>query len=205
MSENGDMTQITPPHVADSEADDLDGSENEEVILRTLPEVPVTRTDIRELMNDWEEKLNKITEGLRAVEMNTHEVHTHMDIVMRENRASETAQVSTNGVDQGSPRTLHGDLQPSASSTCENLCEILCAHSGDVRPSVSTRPYSNTRRHVRATSHAHDEHVNLAAGSTGIFLLVACEPGHTRGAHAQRQRPRPQRATDARKWKWDWK
>ena len=47
MSENGDTTQITPPHVADSEADDLDGEEEEEVILRTLPEVPVTRTDIR--------------------------------------------------------------------------------------------------------------------------------------------------------------
>ena len=96
MSEDGDKTQITPPHVADSESEDLDGEEEEEVVLRTPSEVPVTRTDIRELMNEWEEKFHRITEGLRAVEMNTHEVHTHMDIVLKENRARETAQLSTN-------------------------------------------------------------------------------------------------------------
>ena len=56
--------------------EDLDGDEEEEVILRTPSEVPVTRTDIRELMNEWEEKFHMITEGLRAVEMNTHEVHS---------------------------------------------------------------------------------------------------------------------------------
>ena len=97
MSENGDTTQITPPHLADSEAEDF-YDENEEVILKTrdTPQIPITRTDIRELMNDWEQKFNKITEGLRALEMNTQEVHTHMDIVMRENRVRETAQVSTN-------------------------------------------------------------------------------------------------------------
>ena len=52
MSENGDTTQITPLHVTDSETEDLDGEEEEEVVLRTLSEVPVTRTDIRELMNE---------------------------------------------------------------------------------------------------------------------------------------------------------
>ena len=82
--------------MADSEAEELDREEEEEVILRTPSEAPVTRTDIRELMNEWEEKFHKITEGLRAVEVNTHEVHTHMDIVLRENRARETAQLSTN-------------------------------------------------------------------------------------------------------------
>ena len=51
MSENGDTTQITPLHVADSETEDLDGEE-EEVVLRTPSEIPVTRTDIRELMNE---------------------------------------------------------------------------------------------------------------------------------------------------------
>ena len=33
MSENGDTTQITPLHVADSETEDLDGEEVEEVVL----------------------------------------------------------------------------------------------------------------------------------------------------------------------------
>ena len=89
-------TQITPLHVAESEAEDLGVEDEEEVVLRTPSEAPVTRTDIRELMNEWEEKFHRITEGLRAVEMNTNEVHTHMDIVLKENRASETAQLSTN-------------------------------------------------------------------------------------------------------------
>ena len=70
----------------------------EEVILKTrdMPQDPITRKDIRELIDGWEEKFNKITEGVRALKMNTHEVHTHMDIVMRENRARESAQVWTN-------------------------------------------------------------------------------------------------------------
>ena len=101
MSESGDTTQISTPHVADTENagdEDLYGSESEEVILKTrnTPQNPITRKDIRELIDSWEEKFNKITEGVRALEMNTHEVHTHMDIVLRENRTSESAQVSTN-------------------------------------------------------------------------------------------------------------
>ena len=101
MSESGDTTQISTPHVADTETagdEDLYGSESEEVILKTrdTPQDPITRKDIRELIDGWEEKFNKITEGMRALKMNTHEVHTHMDIVMRESRAPESAQVSTN-------------------------------------------------------------------------------------------------------------
>ena len=101
MSESGDTTQISTLHVADTETagdEDLYGSESEEVILKTrdTPQDPITRKDIRELIDSWEEKFNKITEGVRALEMNTHEVHTHMDIVLRENRACESAQVSTN-------------------------------------------------------------------------------------------------------------
>ena len=101
MSESGDTTQIPTPHVADTETagdDDLYGSESGEVILKTrdTPQDPITRNDIREIINGWEEKFNKMTEGVRALELNTNEVHTHMDVVMRENRASESAQLSTN-------------------------------------------------------------------------------------------------------------
>ena len=101
MSESGDTTQIPTPHVADTETagdDDLYGSESGEVILKTrdTPQDPIARNDIREVIEGWEEKFNKITEGVRALEQNTHEVHTHMDIVMRENRARESAQLSTN-------------------------------------------------------------------------------------------------------------
>ena len=96
MSESGDATQASTPHVADSE--DFYGSESEEVILKTrdTPHEPITQKDIRELIECWEEKFSKITEGVRVLEINTNDVHTHMDIVMRENRARENAQVSTN-------------------------------------------------------------------------------------------------------------
>ena len=47
-------------------------------------------------MNKWEAKFNKITEGLRVVEMNNHDVHTHMDTVLRESSARENAQASIN-------------------------------------------------------------------------------------------------------------
>ena len=69
-------------------------SESDEIVLS--PQDPITRKDIWELINGWEEKFNKITEGVLALEMNMHEVHTHMDTVMRESRARESAQMSTN-------------------------------------------------------------------------------------------------------------
>ena len=89
MSEGGDVTQALTPHVADSETteeEDFYGSESEEVVLKT-PQDPITRKDIRELINCWEEKSKKITERVRALEIGTHDVHAHMDVVMRENRA----------------------------------------------------------------------------------------------------------------------
>ena len=52
MSEGGDVTQVFTPHVADSETaeeEDFYGSD-EEVILKTLQD-PITRKDIRELIN----------------------------------------------------------------------------------------------------------------------------------------------------------
>ena len=95
MSEIG---EIQTPHVADIEPvedEDIYGSDSKEVVLKT-PEDPITRKDIRELVNGWEDKFHKISEGVRALEMSTHEVHTHMDVVMRESRARESAQVSAN-------------------------------------------------------------------------------------------------------------
>ena len=97
ISEGGDATQALTPHVADSETteeEDFYGSD-EEVILKT-PQDPITRKDIRELINCWEEKFKKITEGVRALEIGMHDVHTHLDVVMRENRTRENAQVTTN-------------------------------------------------------------------------------------------------------------
>ena len=99
MSEGSDSTQATTPHVADSETreeeEDFYGSESEKVVLKP-PQVPITHIDLRELIDIWEDKFKKITEGVRALEIGTHDVHTHMDVVMRENRAHKNAQVTTN-------------------------------------------------------------------------------------------------------------
>ena len=74
-------------------------SESEEVAFRTTPATSpvkqpemITRSDLQE---GWEEKF-QLTEGVRAIEQATEEVHEHMDIVMRDNRAGESDQVATN-------------------------------------------------------------------------------------------------------------
>ena len=148
MSEIGDTTQIQTPHVADTEPaedEDLYGSESEEVILKT-PEDPITRKDIRELVNCWEEKFSKITEGVRALEMNTHEVHTHMDVVMRESRTRESAQVSANkqmkSIQKALARFMVGSfVQPCAPTmeTCDPARQTpVCTFGQPRAPTMST-------------------------------------------------------------------
>ena len=95
MSQDGD----TPPHVVEEseeivEEEDFYSEDNDEVILS--PQEPITCRDIRELIQNWEDKFEKLTEGVCAMEISTHDVHTHLDTVTRENRARESALTSTN-------------------------------------------------------------------------------------------------------------
>ena len=78
--------------------EDIYGSESGEVILKNMniPQDMITRNDFQEIIDGWEEKFNKLTEGVCAIEHGTHEVHAHMDIVMRDNRARESGQLATN-------------------------------------------------------------------------------------------------------------
>ena len=92
MSESGEIPHVVESSVENVEEEDF-YSESDEIVLS--PQEPITRKDIRELINGWEEKYNKLTEGVRALGMSTHDVHTHMDTVMRESSASESAQTST--------------------------------------------------------------------------------------------------------------
>ena len=92
-----DREEFHDSHVGDED------SESEEVAFRTTPTTSpatqpelITRSDLQEIIEGWEEKFHKLTEGVRAIEQATEEVHTHMDIVMRDNRARESEQVSTN-------------------------------------------------------------------------------------------------------------
>ena len=86
----------------DSHVGDAD-SESEEVIFKmttatspTAPSEPITRSDLEENIEGWKEKFRKIMEGMRAIEQATEEVHAHMDMVMRDNRARDTEQVTAN-------------------------------------------------------------------------------------------------------------
>ena len=94
-------------HVAEHIAgeDDLYGSESDEVILKNMniPQDMITRSDLQEIIDGWEEKFNKLTEGVRAIEQGTHEVHAHMDIVMRDNRLRESRQL---GIQEGLVRFM---------------------------------------------------------------------------------------------------
>ena len=56
----------------------------------------ITHSDLQDIIDGWEEKFNKLAEGVRAIEEGTHDVHVHVDMVMRENRVRENGQLATN-------------------------------------------------------------------------------------------------------------
>ena len=87
MSENGDIPHVEPGSSEDMVEEEDFYSESDEVIL--APQEPITRKDIRELVQSWEDKFNKMTEGVRALQMSMHDVHTHLDTVTRESRVRE--------------------------------------------------------------------------------------------------------------------
>ena len=189
MSEGGDVTQALTPHVADSETteeEDFYGSESEEVLLKT-PQDPVTRKDIRELISCWEDKFKKITEGVSALEIGMHDVHTHMDVVMRENRARENAQVTTNKQMKSIQEALAHfmDTYDPARRAPMSIAVKSCSPTMDTPIRTCVQPRAPTMS-TPITPPWGTPEISL-----GIFL-VPCESGHTSGNHARRQRPRPQ-------------
>ena len=162
MSESGDTTQNIPTlHVAEDTAgeDDLYGSESGEVILKTrnMPQDMITRSDIREIIDGWEEKFSKLTEGVRAVEQGTHEVHAHMD---SENRARKSAQLATNiqikliqeglarfmeTCDPAHPTPLRTFVQPCASKMSTPITPSDFQEFSFASPVNQTTPVEPTR------------------------------------------------------------
>ena len=76
-----------------------DDSEGEEVVFKatppTSPTVPpemITKKDLQEVIEVWKIKFQKLTEGVRAIQIATEEVHMHMDKVMRDSCARDGAQ-----------------------------------------------------------------------------------------------------------------
>ena len=60
-------------------------------VLTTPPEI-VTKSDLQEVIEGWKIKFQKLTEGVRAIQIATEEVHPHMDNLMRDNCASNDVQ-----------------------------------------------------------------------------------------------------------------
>ena len=92
-----DHEEYHDPHVGDD-------SEGEEVVFRevvekatssTMPTAPleiVTKSDLQEVIEGWKIKFQKLTEGVRAIQIAKEEIHTHMDNLMRDNCAHDDAQ-----------------------------------------------------------------------------------------------------------------
>ena len=95
-----DLGDIKQPHMAVhmSGNDDLYGSDSEEVILKKIDSQKdmITSSDLQAVIDGWEERFEKLTEGMRTIERSTYEVHAHMDIVLKDNRARENGQLATN-------------------------------------------------------------------------------------------------------------
>ena len=77
-----------------------DDSEGEEVVFKatsstsfTAPPEIIAKKDLQEVIEVWKIKFQKLTEGVRAIQIATEEVHDeHMDKVMRDSCARDGAQ-----------------------------------------------------------------------------------------------------------------
>ena len=74
-------------------------SEGEEVVFKsttstsiTAPPELITRSDLHEIIEGWKVKFQKLTEGVRAIQIATQEVHAHMDNIMWDNCARDSEQ-----------------------------------------------------------------------------------------------------------------
>ena len=67
----------------------------EKATSSTMPTAPpeiVTKSDLQEVIEGWKIKFQKLTEGVRTIQIATEEIHTHMDNLMRDNCARDEAQ-----------------------------------------------------------------------------------------------------------------
>ena len=76
-----------------------ENSEGEEVVFKTTsstsitaPSEMITKQDIQEVIEGWKIKFQKLTEGVRAMQIATEESRAHMDKVMRDSCARDDAQ-----------------------------------------------------------------------------------------------------------------
>ena len=123
------VTKILAVHMSGN--DDLYGSDSEEVILKKIDSQTdmITSSDLQAVIDGWEERFEKLTEGMRTIERSTHEVHAHMDIVLKDNCARENGQLAMNKqikliqeglarfietCDPAHPTPLHTLVQPCA-------------------------------------------------------------------------------------------
>ena len=88
-----DREEYHDSHVGDEE------SEGEEVVFKpttstsiTAPSELITRSDLHEIIEGWKVKFQKLTEGVRAIQIATEEVHAHMDNIKRDNCARDSEQ-----------------------------------------------------------------------------------------------------------------
>ena len=140
MSESGDATQVSTPHVADSE--DFYGSESEEVILKTrdAPHQPITQKDIRSDRVLGREVQQDQRRGARARDKHKRCPHAYGHCNERKSRARKCTGVDqqTNEVDPGGPRAFHGGIRPSASTPVSTFVKSCAPTMETLEPARQT-------------------------------------------------------------------
>ena len=92
-----DHEEYHDPHVGE-DSEDEEGVFKGVVEKATSSKMPtatpeiVTKSDLREVIEGWKIKFQKLTEGVRAIQIATEEIHSHMDNLMRDNCARDEAQ-----------------------------------------------------------------------------------------------------------------
>ena len=92
-----DREEYHDSHVGeDSEGEEVVFKDGVEVVENatsstalTAPPEMVTKSDLHEVIEGWKIKFQKLTEGVRAIQIATEEVHTHMDNLQRDNCARD--------------------------------------------------------------------------------------------------------------------
>ena len=166
----------------DSHVGDTD-SESEEVVFKTTtatsltaPPKLITRSDLEEIIEGWKEKFRKLTEGMRAIEQATEEVHAHMDIVMRDSRARDSDQVTANNrikqIQEGLARFIE-------------RCDP--AHPTPVRPFAT--PCAPKMSRPITPSGVHSRYRSDFPFASPVNQATPTEPTRGSGGHDLSQRP----------------
>ena len=216
-----DIEEYDDSHVGDED------SEGEEVVFKpktstslTAPPELITRGDLHEIIEGWKVKFQKLTEGVRTIQIATEEAHAHMDNVMWDNGARDSEQNNRiKQIQEGLARFIercdpaHSTPARSFATPCAPKVSTPITPSGvpsryradfpfasPVNQAAPTEPARGNGGHDLSQRPTHeDEH----PARKYQYSMVQCPRNFDRGSYNSR----PLRATNAGTWErglYDW-